>query len=569
MPLKPLNTPDIWASDDDWIVGPKSGLKTKTPVGDAIAAAGQGHIPGNLFPTTANEFNRWCFEVSEELLWVFLGTFLPDLDAHIIETNDDGRAQIATAILGGTLATGPSLTVLESAVGAPNQLIQAVDDVALKIEHVASDNGSPWSPSIVADSDRLEDTSPGNSYLWTLTSTPTTAITGPGGLQVKTDGFNSDTNGNIWATIKAFNNFGIAGLFESTVIGTAGTLEANNAATQGVALYLGLRNPGPGMLGISSKGGDGSPALNVPGGLAGEFRGGLGLDGANDVDGGKGLLAQGGSAISGTPGLGAEIRSGGAGVAALLLRHNQESGQTEPLLSGNTGSNIGGGITMDCFESSHGASFATQGGNGITLLKSESATFQMGVHMFLQPIIDTPPTVFFSDGDLWFTRTSAGGSDLFDLKMFADGPRYLPLFTSPVVYGWNENSTQVSNATIGTVVVFLTVNLSPELAPSVPNAEVIITVHCYVVTDLMSFPTVSAGKIIVTDDTAAVLIPDGERQIDLINQSVRHPLSYSFEYTIPAAGPRSFSFGIEKDNAAVNFISVGGSSVEIKTKWDQ
>lgn len=562
---KPAETPDIWASDTLYIVGPKSGLPTKVSTASPIAAANQGHIPGKDFPTTANEFNLWCFEISKVAGWTMEGSSLPDLTAHLVETDSDGEAELARAIVGGTLAAGPSLTVLENNTGQ-SALIKGTTNTALQLETNSSPNFL-FARTLLSTSDCTLDTTPGNSFAWQLTSTPDSPNEGPGGLGIQSDGLGNDTNGQFWATLRADNVNGIAGIFESSIASPHGTLEANNTATQGTALFIG-RTAGKGMIGVRVIAGEGDPVNNKNGGTGGLFFGGAGKDGTFDTDGGVGLFATGGSAeASGTPAIGAEIKSGGAGAASLVLRHVEELNQTQPLLSGITGENIGGGITMVCEGSGHGARLETQAGDGIRLLKSETGAALMGVHMYLQPIINKDVNVTISDGDLWLTRNNVAPNDYFDLRIKCNPTRFIPMFTNPVVYGYEEKSGQTSSVSVGVPVVAVTPSLGPELAPTISGAVVIVTVKCWATAVAFTGPIVGIGQIVFTDDTAASV--EHTYQLDLVTPAVRVPVAYSFEYTLPASGARDFSLGIEKLDADPTSVSIGGVSVEIRTKWGQ
>lgn len=566
---KPANAPDIWASDDIYNQGPKSGLPTKTNVLQIVAAAAQGHIPGNLNPTTANEFNRWCFEVSEECVWVFDGTFLADLTAHIVETDGTGKARISTAIIGGTLTSGPSLVVNESNTGTgPSLRVNAVDDPAVEINTVIQDIGI-YVRQLSGTSDSDRSSTVGSSYLWNFLSDPRTTNAGPGGLEVRTEGTSEDTAGKPWASISGFNQVGIAGIFSAFSFPPYGALHADSLSQEGVALKVGYLSPGAGMIGIDARGGQGNATNNVKGGVAGFFAGGLGVDGVNDVDGGTGIIATGGgSGMSGTGGSGGNIKSGGLGAPALVLEHTQSVNQFAPLLFGVSGDNIGGGVHMAILGSGFGAQFESQAGDGLRLMKSETASFLMGTHYYMQPIINKIVNVTLSDGDFWLTRSNVSPNDYFQLRAFADGERFIPMFTEEVVYAHGEKLADTSSGTVGVSVGALTVPLSPEMAPTASDANVIIRVSGHAWGTVFSGVIVDAMEVVITDDGSG----GGEiltYELDLLDSSARHQFAIEFEYTIPGAGARDFTIGVRKKSAGLTLALIGRLFVEIHTKWDQ
>lgn len=93
MPTKPLTTPLDWATNALYTTGPFIGSASKVAPGAAVAA--EGHRPGSLFPTPAEyenyQQNRLTAWVTE---WVAVGTFNPDANAHIVETDSTGRAGV-------------------------------------------------------------------------------------------------------------------------------------------------------------------------------------------------------------------------------------------------------------------------------------------------------------------------------------------------------------------------------------------------------------------------------------------------------------------------------------------
>lgn len=92
MPTKPLTQPLLWADDAVYTTGPFIGSANK--VVPAIGIAAEGHRPGALFPTAAEHENSQQNRLTQLARWVFLGTFSPDPDAHLVETDSTGRAGV-------------------------------------------------------------------------------------------------------------------------------------------------------------------------------------------------------------------------------------------------------------------------------------------------------------------------------------------------------------------------------------------------------------------------------------------------------------------------------------------
>lgn len=87
---KPGSAPTIWASDATFASGPEAGNNTK---GGLSGVAAQGLIPGvsTVQGPQLNElWNMLCLWAS----WVNDGSAAADEDAHIVETDADGRASL-------------------------------------------------------------------------------------------------------------------------------------------------------------------------------------------------------------------------------------------------------------------------------------------------------------------------------------------------------------------------------------------------------------------------------------------------------------------------------------------
>ena len=89
MATKPSVIPQNWASNLNYINGPFPGDVQKVDPGGVIAAA--GHRPGKDFPTAAEHENYQQFHITKWVRdWLYLGTNLGTIDAHIVETDAVG-----------------------------------------------------------------------------------------------------------------------------------------------------------------------------------------------------------------------------------------------------------------------------------------------------------------------------------------------------------------------------------------------------------------------------------------------------------------------------------------------
>lgn len=91
MATKPLVLPRAWASNALYTTGPFIGQPQKVDPGVGVAA--EGHRPGSLFPTAAEHENYQQDRITAWIRdWVFFGTSTTAQNAHIVETNANGRA---------------------------------------------------------------------------------------------------------------------------------------------------------------------------------------------------------------------------------------------------------------------------------------------------------------------------------------------------------------------------------------------------------------------------------------------------------------------------------------------
>jgi hypothetical protein len=120
MPTKPATT-YTFATSLNYAAGPFIGSATKTLPGD---------IPNGFVPGTGivAEWNNYMFHWSGTWItdWVDQGSFLADLDAHIIETNASGETNIASMQIGGTTSGSFAMRLVENS-GAPSATLVATN----------------------------------------------------------------------------------------------------------------------------------------------------------------------------------------------------------------------------------------------------------------------------------------------------------------------------------------------------------------------------------------------------------------------------------------------------------
>lgn len=90
---KPVDNVDLWAKDAVYTNGPYAGLANKQAIPAAVAS--EGFIPGAANPSAAEHVNDYLQKLSALARWVFDGSFAGGADAHIVETDGDGQAQLA------------------------------------------------------------------------------------------------------------------------------------------------------------------------------------------------------------------------------------------------------------------------------------------------------------------------------------------------------------------------------------------------------------------------------------------------------------------------------------------
>lgn len=162
MATKPLTQPEAWCTNGVYTTGPFIGQPGR--VVPPIGVAAEGHRPGSLFPTAAEHENSQQNRLTALARWLFLGSFNPDPDAHVVETNAGGRAGLfgldvtntndesAVTVTGNAAVNFPVVSVTgtggSTLVQADPGNSAAVDYVALvkagaAVGFLASMQGSP------------------------------------------------------------------------------------------------------------------------------------------------------------------------------------------------------------------------------------------------------------------------------------------------------------------------------------------------------------------------------------------------------------------------------------------
>jgi hypothetical protein len=104
---KPL-TSFTFATNANYSVGPESGNPSKVVPGDTA----NGFVPGDGVPAA---WNNYLFNITGGWsVWLLAGTYDPDEDAHLVETDSDGFASLAQLTLGGTAAALQALIVTQN-----------------------------------------------------------------------------------------------------------------------------------------------------------------------------------------------------------------------------------------------------------------------------------------------------------------------------------------------------------------------------------------------------------------------------------------------------------------------
>lgn len=257
MPTKPTTIPEIWASNTLYTTGPFIGDPTKVGPG---AAAQDGDRPGALFPTAAEHNNYQQYHITTWIAqWLYLGTYNPDPDAHIVETDSTGRAGLHGLTVNNTV---DETAVVINGVNtfAPTVLVSCTTGASAVQADVGTSTGACFSAST--------GTGAATGYLVSMTASPAgaagvrcsadAATTGPC-IDVTHAGSGTGLTITQSGTGSALAVTGNATSWASTFIGGAGQVAI--AASSGNNAFAAIVGTGAGTaIGVVGNGGAGSSA---------------------------------------------------------------------------------------------------------------------------------------------------------------------------------------------------------------------------------------------------------------------------------------------------------------------
>lgn len=572
MATKPTKIPDIWASADNYSLGPKVGRPTKTPELSPIGAALEGHIPGKQFPTTANEFNRWCFDISKVAEWVMNGRSDRDISAHVKETDSDGRISATKAYFGGTGVSGPSLFVQESGSGDAI-LASVVNARGLNIAQSLGATTHIDALTIASNQTKLS-----TGYLARITNTPATAGNGCGGLYIKTDGAAAIGGGvNYNASIVAENSAGPAATFMAT--GTTSfhyALRASNKGRdKGPAAYLGwdpADGDGWGTDAVIARGANGNAnsSGSWDGGIGIVARGGYGQQGGVvTTDGGLGLWAIGGDAEGSGEAAPAALFWGGGKAAPVVIVEVDPSfigsGYSAPMLQI---------LCPDGESGARGIEIANEGGlGGIKMwtgrryaidIQHNEFSGELYPHLFLNPLTRAPDTA--SPGALWVREWDGGALPglPFDQQRLVMQAVTAPLQAATFrswCHGFGEATSQVV-ATSGDTILAVDFTID-----SVPVSAATVKLEASIVVDVTGSPAgvTESLRVRIIDFTSSVTVVDASTTVGEVVSGRKGArfITVKKRYVLPDAGDRTFRLVLTNAGPGVNTMSVASMNLEI------
>lgn len=173
MATKPATTPRLWGTNPLYTTGPFIGQPGKVDPGIGVAA--EGHRPGANFPTPAEFENYQQDRLTDWTTnWLALGTFDPDPDAHVVETDGTGRAGVHGL---DVINTVDEIAMLVTGVNTlvPTALFQCSTGAAVVQADFGNTSGTGFITSVLAN--------PGTGYSATLLGT----ASGGAGVRITTD----------------------------------------------------------------------------------------------------------------------------------------------------------------------------------------------------------------------------------------------------------------------------------------------------------------------------------------------------------------------------------------------
>jgi len=145
MATKPTGADTVpdWPSLANFTVGPSTGQPTFI---DPTPFAANGHIEGVSSPTDCRVQNGWQKRVGKWARWVESGSSTGAADAHVVETDADGKTRLqALDIDGTTPVAGPALSVTGGSSGSEvGYFARDAGDVNEAVVSIAGPSAEPW-----------------------------------------------------------------------------------------------------------------------------------------------------------------------------------------------------------------------------------------------------------------------------------------------------------------------------------------------------------------------------------------------------------------------------------------
>lgn len=539
MATKPANTTPEFASLLNYTKGPKVGQPTKS--NDVAFLVSEGHIPGKQFPTAANEFNKWLNLSSIITGWVFLGSSAKVTEALIVETDANGKINATAIDVGGTASGGIAGVFASNASGEAIKVL-ANEGIGIRIDSNNSTTGSPES---------LKITNTRMNFDASMIDAKTDG--GPdslGGSRLNVNASLLLSTNNIThrrlSALNALNGQGTA--VEAISAGQYPAITALNLSAGRTSIRAGFGNEdispsNLGGIGIECRGGDGDPSVGLEGLYGIEATGGDAKDGSVNVMGGAAIHARGGlsATMQGGPALFAQSF---AAIGNAIVVEHKSSINSSDLAVFRTGDNNANGIVVDHEGFGDGQQIDAQGGNGLKITMTQETGGQIGPALALRP--QNAPNVQ-ADGDVWSPNASGSGSN--HLQYRSSG---LDTYVQRTVNPWCAGSTYINGGQIvnsDTFVDIGTLSFNAAQRP-VDTGTVLIRASGGIQNDATDNSQVSLR---FTDETAApgVSIKAVQFQLDLTpggGLGNPRPAQLFFEYTLPAAGPRTFKLQFNLPN---------------------
>jgi hypothetical protein len=147
MPTKPTDNVPEWASNANFSVGPTGIIGTPTRVATSLSTAvADGFVPWlPEAPATGQITNEWMHRGWALLDWVYQGSATASADAHIVETDADGRAALTSTSPGSPTIGTLTVTYDDSTPGTAIYAAAVQDGYAIQ-----ANTNDPSLPAIIA-----------------------------------------------------------------------------------------------------------------------------------------------------------------------------------------------------------------------------------------------------------------------------------------------------------------------------------------------------------------------------------------------------------------------------------